>query len=106
VRNVEGVDALLSGRQENYIPVTLHNEVQSGDLVDTPPDPIWSAKGAVAKTMLSISSPEHQGGGENCSGHPNVVSPTNDRSGKKEGQQEPEVDPYTLPKSPDTLPKP
>jgi hypothetical protein len=101
VRNVEGLDALLSGRQENYIPITLQNEVQSGDLVDTPPDPIWSA----AKTLLSISSPEHRGGGENCSGHPNVVSPTNDRSSKKEGQQELEVDPYTLPKSPDTLPK-
>jgi hypothetical protein len=34
------------------------------------------------------------------------VSPTNDCSGKKEGQEEPEVDPYALPKSLDTLPKP
>jgi hypothetical protein len=106
VRNVEGLDALLFSRQENYIPVTLQKEAQSGDLIDTPPDPIWSAKGAAAKMLLSISSPEHRGGGENYSGHPNVVSPTNDRSGKKEGQQEPEVDPYTLPKLPDTLPKP
>jgi hypothetical protein len=106
VRNVEGLDALLSGCEENYIPVILQNEVQSGDLVDTPPDPIWSAKGAAAKTLLSISSPEHRGSGENYNGHPNVVSPTNDRSGKKEGQQEPEVDPYALPKSLDTLPKP
>jgi hypothetical protein len=85
VRNVEGLDALLSGRQENYILVTLQNEVQSGDLVDTSPDPIWSAKGVGAKTLLSNSFPEHRGGGENCNGHPNVVSPTNDRSGKKEG---------------------
>jgi hypothetical protein len=85
VRNVEGLDALLSGRQENYILVTLQNEVQSGDLVDTSPDPIWSAKGVGAKTLLSNSFPEHRGGGENCNGHQNVLSPTNDRSGKKEG---------------------
>jgi hypothetical protein len=106
VQNVEGLDALLFGRHENYIPVNPQKEVQSGDLVDTPPDPIWLAKGAVAKTLLSISSPEYRGSGENYSGHPNVVSPTNDRSGKKEGQQEPNVDPYALPKSPDTLSKP
>jgi hypothetical protein len=106
VRNVEGLDTLVSGCHENYIPVNPHKEVQSGDLIATPPDLIWSAKGVAANTLLSISSPKHRGNGKNCSGHPNIVSPTNDRSGKNEGQQEPNVDPYALPKSPDTLPKP
>jgi hypothetical protein len=86
VRNVEGLDALLSSRHKNYIPINPQKEVQSRDLVDTPPDPIWSAKGAATKMLPSISSPEHRGGGENYSGHPNIVSPTNDHSGKKEGQ--------------------
>jgi hypothetical protein len=106
VWNVEGLDVLVSGRHENYIPVNPQKEVQSRNLVDTPPDPIWSAKRAAANMLLSISSPKHLGDGENYSGHPNIVSPTNDRSGKKEGQQELDVDPYALPKSPDTLPKP
>lgn len=34
------------------------------------------------------------------------MSPSNDRSGKKEGQQELDVDPYVLLKSLDILPKP
>jgi hypothetical protein len=80
---VEGLDTLISEHHENYIPVNPQKEVQSENLVDTPPDPIWSAKGAAANTLLSISSPKHRGNGENCSGHPNVVSPTNDHSGKK-----------------------
>jgi hypothetical protein len=103
---VEGLDALISEHHENYIPANPQKEVQSENLVDTPPDPIWSAKGAAANTLLSISFLGHRGDGENCSSRPNVLSPTNDRSGKKEGQQEPDVDPYALPKSPDTLPKP
>jgi hypothetical protein len=106
VRNVEGLDALVSGRHENYIPANPQKEVQSEDLVDTPPDTTWSAKGAAANTLLSISSPGHWGDGENCSGRPNILSPTNNCSGKKEGQQEPDVDPYALPKSPGTLLKP
>jgi hypothetical protein len=84
--------------------------------VETSTDPIWTAKGGAAETLISISSPENRGDVDQSSAWPKVASrgkegvvaidPIHFNDGGIEGKREVDVDPYALPASPDIQQRP
>jgi hypothetical protein len=109
--NVEGLAAPLVGGNEHYTKAILQEEVELEEPVETSIDPIWTAKGGAAETLISISSPENRGDEDKSSARPKVAF------GGKEGavatdlihfndsgneyKREVDVDPYAMAASPD-----
>jgi hypothetical protein len=114
--NVEGLAVPLAGGNEHYKKATVQEEVELEELVETSTNSIWTAKGAAAETLISISSPENRGDAEKSSAQPKVASggkegaiatdPIHFNDGGNEGKREVDVDPYALPASPDIQQKP
>jgi hypothetical protein len=114
--NVEGLAAPLVGGNEHYIKATLHEETELEEPVETSTDPIWTAKGAAAETLINISSPENRGDTNKSSARPKVAcggkegdvatDPIHFNDDGNEDKREVDVDPYTLPASPDIQQKP
>jgi hypothetical protein len=114
--NVEGLAAPLAGGNEHYTKATLQEEAKLEEPVETSTDPIWTAKGGAAETLISISSPENRGDANKSSSWPKVASggkegtiatdPIHFNDGGIEDKREVNVDPYALPTSPDIQQKP
>jgi hypothetical protein len=114
--NVEGLAVLLAGGNEHYTKATLQEEVELEEPVETSTDPIWTAKGGVIETLISISSPENWRDADKSSAWPKVASrgkegaiatdPIHFIDGGNEDKREVDVDPYALPASPDIQQKP
>jgi hypothetical protein len=114
--NVEGLAAPLAGGNEHYTKAILHEETELEEPVETSTNPIWTAKGAAAETLISISSPENQGDEDMSSARPKVASrgkvgavatyPIHFNDGGNEDKREVDVDPYALLASPDIQQKP
>jgi hypothetical protein len=113
---VEGLAALLAGGNEHYTKTTLQEEAELEEPVETSTDPVWTAKGGAAETLISISSPENRGDVDKSSAWPKVASggkegavttdPIYFNDGGIEGKCEVDVDPYALPASLDIQQKP
>jgi hypothetical protein len=109
--NVEGLAVPLAGGNKHYKKATVHEEVELEEPVETSTDPIWTAKGASAETLISISSPENRGDVEKSSARLKVASggkegaiatdPIHFNDCRNENKHEVDVDPYALPTSPD-----
>jgi hypothetical protein len=114
--NVEGLAARLAGGNEHYTKATLHEEEELEEPVETSTNPIWTAKGGAAETLISISSPENRGDADKSNARLKVASrgkegvvatdPIHFNDGGNEGKREVDVDPYALPASPDIQQKP
>jgi hypothetical protein len=114
--NMEGLAAPLAGGNEHYTKVTLQEEAELEELVETSTDPIWTVKGATTETLISISSPENRGDAEKSNARPKVASrgkegaiatdPIHFNDGGNEGKREVDMDPYALLASPDIQQKP
>jgi hypothetical protein len=104
--NVEGLAVPLAGGNEYYTKATVQEEVELEEPIETSTDPIWTAKGAAAETLISISSLENRGDAEKNSALPKVASggkegaiatdPIHFNDGGNEGKREVDVDPYAL----------
>jgi hypothetical protein len=114
--NVEGLVVPLASSNEHYTKAIIQEDVELEEPVETSTDPIWTAKGAAAETLISISSPENWGDAEKSSTRPKVASggkeganatdPIHFSEGGNEDKREVDVDPYALPVSPDIQQKP
>jgi hypothetical protein len=101
----------LAGGNEHYTKTILQEEAELEEPVETSTDPIWTAKGAAAKTLINISSPENRGDADKSSARPKVAfggkegaittDPIHFIDSGNEGKREVDVDPYALPASPD-----
>jgi hypothetical protein len=79
--------------------------------IETSTNPIWTAKGAAAEMLISISSPKNREDADKSSARPKVASegkegavatdPIHFNDNGNEGKCEVDVDPYALPTSPD-----
>jgi hypothetical protein len=104
--NVEGLAALLAGGNEHYTKAILQEEAELEEPVETSTDPIWTAKGGAVETLISISSPENQGGTDKSSAQPKVAfgskegavatDPIHFNDGGNEGKREVDMDPYAM----------
>jgi hypothetical protein len=114
--NVEALVEPLAGGNKHYIKIMLHEEAELEELVETSTDPIWTAKGAAAEMLISISSLENRGDADKSSAWPKVASggkedavatnPVYFNDSGNEGKREVDVDPYALLASPDIQQKP
>jgi hypothetical protein len=114
--NVEGLAVPLAGGNEHYTKATLQEEAELEEPVETSTDPIWTAKGGTVETLISISSLENWGDVDKSNAWPKVASrgkegaiatdPIHFNDSGNEDKREVDVDPYTLPTSPDRQQKP
>jgi hypothetical protein len=75
--------------------------------IETSTDPIWTAKGAPAETLINISLPENWGDADKSNARPKVAcgskegaiatDPIHFNDGGNEDKREVDVDPYALP---------
>jgi hypothetical protein len=94
----------LAGSNEHYTKAILQEEAELEEPVETSTDPIWTAKGGAAETLISISSSKNRGDVDKSSAWPKVASggkegavATNSiyfNDGGNEGKREVDVDPY------------
>jgi hypothetical protein len=104
--NVEGLAMPLASGNEHYTKATLQEEAELEEPVETSIDPIWTAKGGAAETLINISSPENRGDAYKSSARPKVASvgkegavttdPIHFNNGGNEDKREVDVDPYAL----------
>lgn len=104
--NVEGLAAPPAGGNKYYTKATLQEETELKEPVETSTDPIWTAKGGVVETLISISSPENRGDAVKSSARRKVASggkegavaadPIHFNDGGNEDKREVDVDPHAM----------
>ena len=57
----------LAGGNEHYTKAILQEEIELKEPIETSIDPIWTVKGGVVETLISISSLENRGDADKSS---------------------------------------